>query len=97
MTYLSLEEHVESDPCKFVMASRGSSERLTLQAANMEIKQEWVQQIRELLDAQSSFLSGKKLQYPQSVVMVPLVFISGICLQSHGCNCAAIHITSPGP
>uniref|UniRef100_A0A8B9JC27 Kalirin RhoGEF kinase n=1 Tax=Astyanax mexicanus TaxID=7994 RepID=A0A8B9JC27_ASTMX len=32
VSYLSMEEHVESDPCKFVLACRGSSERLTLQA-----------------------------------------------------------------
>ncbi|XP_031414206.1 kalirin RhoGEF kinase b isoform X2 [Clupea harengus] len=62
VNFLNLEEHVDSDPCKIVMTSRGSSERLTLQAANMDIKQEWVRGIRELLDAQSSFLSA--LQNP---------------------------------
>ncbi|XP_028809807.1 kalirin RhoGEF kinase b isoform X2 [Denticeps clupeoides] len=63
VNYLSMDEHVDSDPCKFALLSRGSSERLTLQAANLEVKQEWVQSIRELLDAQSSFLTA--LQNPQ--------------------------------
>ncbi|KAB5584558.1 hypothetical protein PHYPO_G00108950 [Pangasianodon hypophthalmus] len=63
VSFLSMDEHVESDPCKFVLACRGSSERLTLQAANIDIKQEWVRSIRELLDMQSNFLTA--LQNPQ--------------------------------
>ncbi|XP_060774770.1 kalirin RhoGEF kinase b isoform X6 [Neoarius graeffei] len=63
VSFLSMEQHVESDPCKFVLSCRGSSERLTLQAANIDIKQEWVQSIRELLDIQSNFLTA--LQNPQ--------------------------------
>uniref|UniRef100_A0AAY4EB41 non-specific serine/threonine protein kinase n=1 Tax=Denticeps clupeoides TaxID=299321 RepID=A0AAY4EB41_9TELE len=62
VSYLGLEQHVDNDPCKFVLTSRGSSERFTLQAANMDIKQVWVQHITELLDAQSNFLSA--LQSP---------------------------------
>uniref|UniRef100_A0AAR2KII5 Kalirin RhoGEF kinase n=1 Tax=Pygocentrus nattereri TaxID=42514 RepID=A0AAR2KII5_PYGNA len=61
VSYLSMEEHVDSDPCKFVLACRGSSERLTLQAANIDIKMEWVHSIRELLDLQSNFLTGRRL------------------------------------
>ncbi|XP_016895183.1 kalirin-like isoform X1 [Cynoglossus semilaevis] len=60
--YLGLEESVDNDPCKFVLSCRGSSERLTLQAANMDIKQVWIQHIQEVLDAQSNFLSA--LQSP---------------------------------
>ncbi|XP_052456553.1 kalirin isoform X1 [Carassius gibelio] len=63
VSYLSMEEHVDSDPCKFVLSCRGSSERLTLQAANSDIKKEWVQSIRELLDMQINFLTA--LQNPQ--------------------------------
>ncbi|MCJ8730058.1 hypothetical protein PDJAM_G00113090 [Pangasius djambal] len=63
VSFLSMDEHIESDPCKFVLACRGSSERLTLQAANIDIKQEWVRSIRELLDMQSNFLTA--LQNPQ--------------------------------
>uniref|UniRef100_A0A665X1J4 Kalirin RhoGEF kinase a n=1 Tax=Echeneis naucrates TaxID=173247 RepID=A0A665X1J4_ECHNA len=62
VSYLGLEESVDNDPCKFVLSSRGSSERFTLQAANIDIKQIWVRHIQEVLDAQSNFLSA--LQSP---------------------------------
>ncbi|XP_046902204.1 kalirin isoform X2 [Hypomesus transpacificus] len=62
VSFLSLEENVDNDPCKFIMSCRGSSERFTLQAANLEIKQVWVQHINTVLDAQSNFLSA--LQSP---------------------------------
>uniref|UniRef100_A0A8D0CMK3 non-specific serine/threonine protein kinase n=1 Tax=Scleropages formosus TaxID=113540 RepID=A0A8D0CMK3_SCLFO len=62
VSFLSMEENVDNDPCKFVLYCRGSSERFTLQAANAEIKQVWVQTIKEVLDAQSNFLSA--LQSP---------------------------------
>uniref|UniRef100_A0A672IPS9 Kalirin RhoGEF kinase a n=1 Tax=Salarias fasciatus TaxID=181472 RepID=A0A672IPS9_SALFA len=62
VSYLGLEESADSDPCKFVLACRGSSERFTLQAANVDIKQVWVRHIQEVLDAQSNFLSA--LQSP---------------------------------
>ncbi|RXN07157.1 kalirin-like isoform X1 [Labeo rohita] len=47
---------------KFVLSCRGSAERFTLQAANTDIKQVWVQHITELLDLQNNFLSA--LQSP---------------------------------
>ncbi|CAJ1079028.1 kalirin isoform X2 [Xyrichtys novacula] len=56
MSYLGLEESADNDPCKFVLSCRGTSERFTLQAANVDIKQVWVRHIQEVLDAQSSFL-----------------------------------------
>ncbi|XP_067460366.1 kalirin isoform X4 [Thunnus thynnus] len=62
ISYLGLEESVDNDPCKFVLSCRGSSERFTLQAANVDIKQIWVRHIQEVLDAQSNFLSA--LQSP---------------------------------
>ncbi|KAM6954826.1 kalirin isoform 1-T1 [Lycodopsis pacificus] len=62
LSYLSLEESADNDPCKFVLSCRGSSERLTLQAANVDIKQVWVRHIQAVLDAQSNFLSA--LQFP---------------------------------
>uniref|UniRef100_A0A4W5NZU8 non-specific serine/threonine protein kinase n=1 Tax=Hucho hucho TaxID=62062 RepID=A0A4W5NZU8_9TELE len=62
VSYLGLEEHVDNDPCKFVLSCRGSAERLTLQAANQDIKQVWVQHVSQVLDAQSNFLSA--LQSP---------------------------------
>lgn len=51
---------MDNDPCKFVLSCRGSSERFTLQAANVDIKQVWVQHIQALLDDQSKFLYGEK-------------------------------------
>uniref|UniRef100_A0A8C2JXN5 Rho guanine nucleotide exchange factor 25 n=1 Tax=Cyprinus carpio TaxID=7962 RepID=A0A8C2JXN5_CYPCA len=62
VSFLGLEEHVENDPCKFVLSCRGSAERFTLQAAKTDIKQVWVQQSTELIDLQSNFLSA--LQSP---------------------------------
>ncbi|XP_077393582.1 kalirin isoform X1 [Festucalex cinctus] len=62
VSYLGLEESVENDPCKFVLLCRSSSASFTLQAANAEIKQVWVEHIQALLDAQSNFLSA--LVYP---------------------------------
>uniref|UniRef100_A0A3B5B2L4 Kalirin RhoGEF kinase a n=1 Tax=Stegastes partitus TaxID=144197 RepID=A0A3B5B2L4_9TELE len=62
VSYLGLEDSVDNDPCKFVLSSRGSSERFTLQAANVDIKQVWVRHIQEVLDAQSNFLSGENAQ-----------------------------------
>lgn len=53
-----MDPNVDNDPCKFVLSCRGSSERFTLQAANVDIKQVWVHDIQELLDTQSNFLSG---------------------------------------
>lgn len=80
-----MEQHVEGDPCKFVLACRGSSERLTLQAANIDIKQEWVQSIRELLDMQSNFLTGRRLHLislrtrsVHEVVHIKLYFMDNI-------------------
>uniref|UniRef100_H3B3H9 Kalirin RhoGEF kinase n=1 Tax=Latimeria chalumnae TaxID=7897 RepID=H3B3H9_LATCH len=58
MSYLNMEENVENDPCKFTLTSRGSCERVTLQAANPEIKQAWVQDITQVLDTQRNFLNG---------------------------------------
>ncbi|TDH06552.1 hypothetical protein EPR50_G00114560 [Perca flavescens] len=62
VSYLGLEDSADSDPCKFVLSCRGSSERFTLQAANVDIKQVWVRHIQDVLDAQSNFLSA--LQSP---------------------------------
>nr|XP_029137802.1 kalirin-like isoform X2 [Labrus bergylta] len=62
ISFLGLEESVDNDPCKFVLACRGSSDRFTLQAAKVDTKQVWVRHIQEVLDAQSNFLSA--LQSP---------------------------------
>lgn len=64
-----MEEHVDSDPCKFVLLCRGSSERLTLQAANVDIKKEWVQSIQKLLDLQINFLTGERIEFGILVIL----------------------------
>lgn len=68
---------MDNDPCKFVLSCRGSSERFTLQAANTDIKQVWVQHITELLDAQSNFLSG------EDALAYQLLCFNSLTLQVH--------------
>lgn len=58
VTYLAMQDGVEGDPCKFVLWSRGSAERFTLQASSASVKMTWVDTIAVLLDAQNNFLSG---------------------------------------
>lgn len=58
VSYLAMQDSVEGDPCKFVLWSRGSAERFTLQASSAGVKMTWVDTIAILLDAQNNFLSG---------------------------------------
>lgn len=85
MSFLGLAESADNDPCKFVLLCRGSSERFTLQAANVDIKQIWVRHIQEVLDAQSNFLSGEKRHtVPQSDESVKyMMFKSSSILNLH--------------
>ncbi|XP_078799440.1 kalirin isoform X3 [Oryzias latipes] len=62
VSYLAMQDSVDGDPCKFVLWSRGSAERFTLQASSASIKMTWVETIATLLDAQNNFLSA--LQSP---------------------------------
>uniref|UniRef100_A0A3Q2EEN0 Kalirin RhoGEF kinase b n=1 Tax=Cyprinodon variegatus TaxID=28743 RepID=A0A3Q2EEN0_CYPVA len=62
VSYLAMQDSVDGDPCKFVLWSRGSAERFTLQASSASIKMTWVETIAALLDAQNNFLSA--LQSP---------------------------------
>ncbi|ERE74960.1 kalirin-like protein [Cricetulus griseus] len=62
MNYLVLEENVDSDPCKFALMNRETSERVILQAANSDIQQAWVQDINQVLETQRDFLNA--LQSP---------------------------------
>ncbi|XP_036946668.1 kalirin-like isoform X1 [Acanthopagrus latus] len=62
VSYLAMQDSVDGDPCKFVLWSRGSAERFTLQASSASIKMTWVENIATLLDAQNNFLSA--LQSP---------------------------------
>ncbi|XP_053725094.1 kalirin-like isoform X1 [Synchiropus splendidus] len=61
-SYLDMQDSVDGDPCKFVLWSRGSAERFTLQASSSSIKTTWVENIAALLDAQNNFLTA--LQSP---------------------------------
>ncbi|XP_062236269.1 kalirin-like [Platichthys flesus] len=62
VSYLAMQDGVDGDPCKFVLWSRGSAERFTLQASSASIKMTWTETIAALLDAQNNFLSA--LQSP---------------------------------
>lgn len=61
VSYLAMQDSVDGDPCKFVLWSRGSAERFTLQASSASIKMTWVDTIATLLDAQNNFLSGENV------------------------------------
>lgn len=58
-----MQDSVDGDPCKFVLWSRGSAERFTLQASSASIKMTWVETIATLLDAQNNFLSGEQVSF----------------------------------
>ncbi|KAM8904892.1 kalirin-like isoform 3-T3 [Spinachia spinachia] len=62
VSYLAMQDGVDGEPCKFVLWSRGSAERFTLQAPSASVKDTWVESIATLLDAQNNFLSA--LQSP---------------------------------
>ncbi|XP_054632428.1 kalirin-like isoform X5 [Dunckerocampus dactyliophorus] len=62
VSYLAMQESVDGDLCKFVLWSRGSAARFTLQASSTSIKTTWVENITALLEAQNNFLSA--LQSP---------------------------------
>ncbi|XP_028324438.1 kalirin RhoGEF kinase b isoform X2 [Gouania willdenowi] len=62
VNYLAMQDSVDGDPCKFLLWSRGSAERFTLQASSASIKMTWVETIAALLDTQNNFLSA--LQSP---------------------------------
>uniref|UniRef100_A0AAV2LFG5 Carbohydrate sulfotransferase n=1 Tax=Knipowitschia caucasica TaxID=637954 RepID=A0AAV2LFG5_KNICA len=55
---LSMQQTVDSDPCKFVLWSRDCAERFTLQASNTDIKLSWVSTIAALLDVQKKFMEA---------------------------------------
>ncbi|XP_076006203.1 kalirin-like [Genypterus blacodes] len=62
VSYLAMQDSVDGDPCKFVLWSRGSADRFTLQASIASIKTAWVENIAALLDAQNKFVSA--LEFP---------------------------------
>lgn len=56
------EEPVGGDPLTFTIIDKspGSDLRLVCQAANEEVKENWVTQIRSILDMQGDFLKGER-------------------------------------
>ncbi|RXN00573.1 Kalirin [Acipenser ruthenus] len=58
---LGLTEHVEGDPCKFALwAGRtpSSDNKTVLKASNIEAKQEWIKNIREVIQERMIHLKG---------------------------------------
>jgi len=58
---MSLEENVDNDRLRFVLTDKTalSTLQLVCQAPNDEVRQNWVTQIRSLLDMQGDLLLGK--------------------------------------
>uniref|UniRef100_A0A668A3W6 Kalirin RhoGEF kinase n=1 Tax=Myripristis murdjan TaxID=586833 RepID=A0A668A3W6_9TELE len=58
---LGVTEHIEGDPCKFALwAGRtpSSDNKTVLKASSMEVKQEWIKNIREVIQERMTHLKG---------------------------------------
>ncbi|KAM3929732.1 triple functional domain protein isoform 1-T1 [Leptodactylus fuscus] len=57
---LSLEECIDSDPCKFALLSRSgeSAERYVLNSSSPAVRQLWIHEINKILDNQLNFLNA---------------------------------------
>ena len=58
---MSLNQHgVDQDPLTFTLIDKtpGSDLRIVIQAPSEDVKQNWVTQIRSILDMQGDFLKG---------------------------------------
>ncbi|KAJ3583744.1 hypothetical protein NHX12_015617, partial [Muraenolepis orangiensis] len=58
------QDHVTQDLLQFVLWSRGSEERFTLQAPSASVRTSWVEQINQLVEAHKDFLSGQPPSVP---------------------------------
>ncbi|OXB74149.1 UNVERIFIED_CONTAM: hypothetical protein H355_011507, partial [Colinus virginianus] len=58
---LSLEENVDSDPCKFALTSRTGdvTETFVLHSTSPGVRQLWIHEINQILENQRNFLNGK--------------------------------------
>ncbi|KAL4823731.1 hypothetical protein H8958_007650 [Nasalis larvatus] len=69
---LGVTEHVEGDPCKFALWSGrtpSSDNKTVLKASNIETKQEWIKNIREVIQERIIHLKGalkEPLQLPKT-------------------------------
>ncbi|XP_068102365.1 kalirin isoform X5 [Hyperolius riggenbachi] len=60
-TELGVTEHVEGDPCKFALWSGrtpSSDNKTVLKASSLEVKQEWIKNIREVIQERMIHLKG---------------------------------------
>uniref|UniRef100_G1N2F4 Trio Rho guanine nucleotide exchange factor n=1 Tax=Meleagris gallopavo TaxID=9103 RepID=G1N2F4_MELGA len=57
---LSLEENVDSDPCKFALTSRtgDATETFVLHSASPGVRQLWIHEINQILENQRNFLNA---------------------------------------
>lgn len=91
MSFLGLDEGGDCDPCRLILWHRGSAERYTLQAANMEVKQLWVKHIQEVLDAQSNFLTGEERAHMNALTCSVRSLYLFVCV----CVCVySVHVSS---
>uniref|UniRef100_A0A8D2QN29 Trio Rho guanine nucleotide exchange factor n=1 Tax=Zosterops lateralis melanops TaxID=1220523 RepID=A0A8D2QN29_ZOSLA len=65
---LSLEENVDSDPCKFALTSRTGdvTETFILHSASPGVRQLWIHEINQILENQRNFLNGKLFSFTES-------------------------------
>lgn len=69
---LGVTEHVEGDPCKFALWSGrtpSSDNKTVLKASNIETKQEWIKNIREVIQERIIHLKGalkEPIQLPKT-------------------------------
>nr|XP_034985161.1 kalirin isoform X7 [Zootoca vivipara] len=69
---LGVTEHVEGDPCKFALWSGrtpSSDNKTVLKASNIETKQEWIKNIREVIQERMIHLKGalkEPIQLPKT-------------------------------
>uniref|UniRef100_A0A803VLF1 Trio Rho guanine nucleotide exchange factor n=1 Tax=Ficedula albicollis TaxID=59894 RepID=A0A803VLF1_FICAL len=65
---LSLEENVDSDPCKFALTSRTGdvTETFILHSASPGVRQLWIHEINQILENQRNFLNGILFSFTES-------------------------------
>ncbi|KAF3827483.1 hypothetical protein GH733_002969, partial [Mirounga leonina] len=69
---MGVTEHVEGDPCKFALWSGrtpSSDNKTVLKASNIETKQEWIKNIREVIQERIIHLKGalkEPIQLPKT-------------------------------
>lgn len=70
---LGVTEHVEGDPCKFALwvgRTPSSDNKTVLKASSIEVKQEWIKNIREVIQERIIHLKGA-LKEPIRVPKTP--------------------------